>query len=242
MLFRSQYLPDEGFWFGLGVFETIRVHKQPLFWEQHIARLNTGLSALDIRPAVHAVDLLSWVKANDIHDCVLKIAVTPDCVAFQTRPIPDENPDYLVLPVEDTRSRNPLILGHKSMNYLDNVLARRQATENGYDDVLFLGPDDVLSETCRANLFFEKDGQLFTPDQSCGLLPGIIRQWVMEHYPVKTGIFTLNDLLAADAVFVTNSVLGIRPITRIGGTTVPLSTHVLEMRRVYQSEITAFDD
>ena len=232
---------DSGFWFGLGVFETIRVHAAPLFWEPHIVRLNAGLNALSIRPPVDAAELLAEIRSKGVRNCVLKIAVTADHVVFQTRTIPEEAKDYLLLPVEDTRSRNQLIIGNKTLNCLENVLARRQASENGCDDVLYIGKDNTLSETCRANLFWLRGGRFCTPAQSCGLLPGVVRQWVMDRFPVETGIFNFNDLLEADSVFVTNSVIGIRPVTRIGGRAIPVSARVLDMRSLYQSEISALD-
>lgn len=234
----DQLILDDGFWFGRGVFETIRVHEAPLFWEQHIHRLNAGLNALQIRPPVDSAALLEQLNACGIRQCVLKLAVTPENIVFQTRPIPtDDTPGYSLMPVDNLRSRNPLITGNKCLNYLDNHLARTQAAEQGYDDALFVDQDGTVSETCRANIFFYKDGILQTPDLSCGLLNGIIRQWVMERYPARTGVYTYDDLLAADSVFVTNSVIGVRPVTRIGGRECQVSSLTLEVHNKYLSEL-----
>ena len=235
----DSFIVDDGFWFGKGVFETIRVHERPLFWEQHIRRLNAGLAALQIREPVDGKELLDSLQSLGISTCVVKIAVTAQNIIFQTRPLPAEgSPEYTLLPVDNLRSRNPLLLSCKCLNYLDNLLARDQAAANGYDDALFIEKDGTVSETSRANIFFFKDGQLRTPDLSSGLLSGIIRQWVLDHLPVETGIWTLNDLLTADAVLVTNSVIGIRPVTRIGGQICPVSSQALDLCHRYTFETT----
>jgi 4-amino-4-deoxychorismate lyase len=234
---------DDGLWFGLGVFETIRVHDRPLFWAQHIQRLNAGLKALQVREALAADELLASVLALGIKNCVLKIAVTPDNILFSTRPLPaDNSASYTLLPVDNLRSRNPLLLSTKNLNYLENLLARGQAAANGYDDALYVEKDGTLSETSRANIFFYKDGRLKTPDLACGILPGIVRQWVIEQVPVETGIWTLNDLLTAEAVLVTNSVIGVRPVTRIGGQVCPVSSLALDLCHRYIYAATSQSD
>ena len=146
---------DDGLWFGHGVFETIRVHERPLFWSQHMQRLNDGLMALQIRDSLAADEVLASIQALGIKNCVLKIAVTPDNILFSTRPLPaDNSTEYKLLPVDNLRSRNPLLLSTKNLNYLENLLARNQAAANGYDDALYVEKDGTLSETSRANIFF----------------------------------------------------------------------------------------
>lgn len=233
----DSFVVDDGFWFGHGVFETIRVHDRPLFWEQHISRLNAGLTALQIREPLDSAELLNSLNTLGISTCVVKIAVTAENIVFQTRPLPiDVPPTYTLMPVDNLRSRHPLVLGCKSLNYLENLLARGQAVAQGYDDALFVDEDGTITETSRANIFFYRDSLLRTPDQSAGLLPGIVRQWVFDCMPVETGVWTLNDLLSADAVLVTNSVIGVRPVTRIGGQVCPVSSLALDLCNRYTCE------
>jgi 4-amino-4-deoxychorismate lyase len=229
---------DDGFWFGRGVFETIRVHETPLFWEEHIARLNNGLAALQIRPAIDQREMLVQVTDLAIRQCVLKIAVTPDNSFLQTRPLPSHTiGPFRLLPVENQRTTNPLLLSCKSINYLENLLAHEQAAREGFDDALFIGAAGSLSETSRANLFFLSNGRILTPDLDCGLLDGVIRRWVLANFAVETGCFDLAELLAADAVFVTNSVIGIQPVAAIGDQSYGDSSVVREIRRDYLEQV-----
>lgn len=208
---------DDGFWFGRGVFETIRVHEQPLFWTEHINRLNDGLKKLQVRAAVDADQLMTQIQSLGISQCVVKIAVSADNIVFQTRPLPEPvTKPFRLLPIENQRTTNKILLECKSLNYLENLLARDQAVAAGYDDVLFMKPGGELSETSRANIFFIRDGKIYTPDPRCGLLNGVIRQWVMANFTVETGEYLLDELLSADAVFVTNSVIGIQKVAVIG--------------------------
>ncbi len=208
---------DQGFWFGRGVFETIRVHQWPIFWNEHIQRLNAGLDRLKIRPPVDPDRLLKDVERLGIRDCVLKVAVTPENILFQTRDLPPEpSQNYYIWPTMDLLSQNPLLRQTKSLNYLEHLLAREEASSHGYDDALYVDRDSKISETCRANIFFVRDGRIHTPDLTCGLLDGIVRQWVIRTVAVETGQYVVQDLLDAEGVFVTNSVIGIQPVFAIG--------------------------
>jgi branched-subunit amino acid aminotransferase/4-amino-4-deoxychorismate lyase len=207
---------DDGLLFGRGVFETIRVGDQPIFWAEHLLRLNQGLSDLGIRPPVDPDVLLRQVQSLPIRHCVLKIVATAANLILQTRPLPaaDHRAWHLAV-ASGTRTSNPLLLSSKNLNYLDNLLAWENARQAGFDDVIWLNSAGQVAETSRANLFWLRDGQILTPDLACGLLNGVVRQWVIANYPVQAGFFSLDDLLSANAVFITNSLIGIQPISRI---------------------------
>lgn len=234
----SKIVLDDGYWFGRGVFETIRVHEQPLFWAEHIERLNNGLKALRVRAAIDADQLLTRLKEHGFRQCVVKIAVSAENTVFQARPLPEvSQKPFRLLPVENQRSSNPLLLSCKSLNYMDNLLARDQAARVGFDDALFVGRDGLISETSRANLFFVRAGKIYTPDLSCGLLNGVIRQWVLANFAVETGNYMLEDLLNAEAVFVTNSVIGIQPVAAIGDSRIGESSLVAEIQVKYANAV-----
>ncbi len=234
----NNFVLDDGFWFGRGVFETIRVHDRPLFWTEHINRLNDGLQALKIRPPIRSEELLAQLEAMNAYQCVLKIGVTPENIVFQTRPLPDApSPNFGILPIQELRSHNPLLHSYKLLNYLDNLLARERATDHGYEDALYIDAGGGLSETARANLFFVRDGQIHTPALACGLLSGVIRQWVIDNFRVETGFYTMDELLKADAVFETNSVIGIQPVSHIEELACGTSPVVEDVRQRYEATI-----
>lgn len=110
---------------------------------------------------------------------------------------------------------SPLVF-HKSMNYGDNILEKRRTKELGIDELVFSNSKGELCEGSTTNLFFVKDGQLCTPPVSCGMLPGVMRRFVMEHFPVQEHILTKEDISDMEECFVTNSLMGIMPVTRLG--------------------------
>jgi para-aminobenzoate synthetase/4-amino-4-deoxychorismate lyase len=89
-----------------------------------------------------------------------------------------------------------------------------RALQEGYDDVLFLNERDEVTEGAISNVFAEIGGRLVTPPVNCGLLAGIYREHLLEKNPLATeGVLTLGDLLGADAVYICNSVRGMRKVT-----------------------------
>ncbi len=104
----------------------------------------------------------------------------------------------------------------KSLNYADNLLEKQKAIQAGYHEALFLNTEGFVAEGSMTNLFFIKNGQIFTPDCHCGLLQGVIRKWVMTHYSVTEGYYTLEEVINSDGVFITNSILGIMKVMSIG--------------------------
>ena len=90
----------------------------------------------------------------------------------------------------------------------------KEALRKGYDEVLFLNERDEVTEGAISNVFIEKDGQWFTPPVRCGLLPGIYRRHLLETKPgAGEKILRLEDLAAADAVYISNAVRGLRKVT-----------------------------
>jgi para-aminobenzoate synthetase / 4-amino-4-deoxychorismate lyase len=101
-------------------------------------------------------------------------------------------------------------LYHKTTHREAYALAYRQAAEIGYDDVLFLNERDEVTEGAISNVITEKDGRLFTPPVKSGLLPGVYRRHLLETRPnIEERVVTLDDLRAADAVYICNAVRGL---------------------------------
>jgi 4-amino-4-deoxychorismate lyase len=233
---------DEGFMFGRGVFETIRVGEYPYFWQEHIERLNAGLLALNIGPAVDPAALLEEILKHQIRHCVLKIVVTPANRVLQTRPLPEPaSHAWRLCTASSGQPANRSLLTTKNLNYLDHLLTWEQARQAGFDDALLVGPTGLVLETTRANLFIIKAGRLLTPDLSGGLLNGIIRQWIVNNEPVEICELTVPEVLTADAAFVTNSVIGIQAVGLLDGMTLADSPLSSEIARAYQTCLAGFD-
>ena len=234
---------DDGLQFGRGAFETLRVTDRPLFLQQHCDRINLALERLDIPRSVALESVSGLIERHGIRDCVLKILVTRENELLITRPFPYPPETYergFHLAITDTRrsSTSPLT-SIKTLNYLENLLAREAAVGSGSDDVLFLNERGEMAETTASNLFFVNDGVLYTPEAGCGLLEGIVRQWVMEMFHVRTGRYPLDVLRVAEEAFVTNSVLGIMPVAAVGGQDIPRGDFTQGLMELYEEFVTS---
>jgi branched-subunit amino acid aminotransferase/4-amino-4-deoxychorismate lyase len=108
----------------------------------------------------------------------------------------------------------------KSSNYLDSLIARQEAIDQGADDAVMLTTAGNLAEATSSNLFIVREGNVLTPDIGCGFLPGVTREAVIELCgelaitctPVMAGT---DVLLSADEAFLTNSLMEVMPVRRI---------------------------
>jgi para-aminobenzoate synthetase/4-amino-4-deoxychorismate lyase len=120
------------------------------------------------------------------------------------------NPVRVALATERTDARDPLIF-HKTTHrplYRRALLAAQKA---GCDDVLFFNREGELTESVIANVFIEKDGQMFTPPTGCGLLAGVERRHLLATLAhVEERVLTVDDLRDADAIYLANAVRGLR--------------------------------
>ncbi len=114
----------------------------------------------------------------------------------------------------------------KSLAYLDNVLARREAKAVGADEAVMLNTVGEVACAAAANLFWIKDGRLFTPALDCGVLDGIARAAVLDAalqaeaaaMEVRAGP---EALAGAEAAFITNSLMGVLPVRRLDDRDLP---------------------
>jgi branched-subunit amino acid aminotransferase/4-amino-4-deoxychorismate lyase len=110
----------------------------------------------------------------------------------------------------------------KSTAYLPNLLARREAKARGADEALFLNGQGRLAEGSASNVFLLSNNRLETPPVSAGLLPGVLRSVLLERggeagLSVREADLSPEDVLSAEAVFLTNSIIGITPVSRLEG-------------------------
>ena len=100
----------------------------------------------------------------------------------------------------------------KSLAYLDNVLARREALAAGADEAVMLNGAGQVACAAAANLFWVRGGQVFTPSLDCGVLDGIVRRQVMATVAVTQVAVGVEVLRDAEAIFLTNSLIGVREV------------------------------
>ncbi len=138
-------------------------------------------------------------------------------------------------------SKDPLLY-HKTMNYLFSVLVKRKALSAGYDDAVILNEMDEITECSSSNIIFLKDDLLMTPSVQCGLLRGTTLELLMERFDIKEVRAGIEELLEADAVFVTNSISGAVPVIEIMDTPIPVRYDLLEdLNRAIEEDNTERD-
>jgi len=229
---------DRGLNYGDGVFETIAVDRgEPLLWQRHMARLEAGCRRLGLEwPAETLLRRESREMLQPDRSCVLKILLTrgeggrgyaPPRTAPVTRilgvhPLPHYPGDFwergVSLRVCVTRlGENPDLAGIKHLNRLEQVLARREWDDPAVSEGLMRDGHGRVIEGTFTNLFVCSDGGLSTPDLGrCGVA-GVMRDLVMElaareNIEVVRKDMTLDEVKSAEALFLTNSLIGIWPV------------------------------
>ena len=218
---------SDGFLFGYGVFETLRTHQgRALHLAAHHARLAASCAALDLAPPTSIDELdqriTRLLASARLPNAAVKVARYRDLARtgelITARTLPYSAPDYLRgFRVQTFRQgeRDGRITGHKTLNYLENILARRAAKTAGFDEALFVTPAGHVLEGSVSSLFIVKDGHAHTPPLTAGILPGVARARVLALIGPERAHespLTLDDVLAADEVFLTNALMGIMPV------------------------------
>jgi branched-subunit amino acid aminotransferase/4-amino-4-deoxychorismate lyase len=229
---------SEGFLYGHGVFETIKVlGGRPVFLKQHHTRLTASARALDLPYATDLSALreriLRVVTANAVSDGSAKVVLfnhgdtTGELIATKANPYPSElYARGFRLKTAFSGERTGTLTAYKTLNYLANIRAKRAALAAGFDEPLFVTPAGIVLEGATTNVFIVRDGIVSTPALACGPLPGIARAEVIALSApgrVRETILTTADLRHADEMFVTNALLGVMPVACIDDRALDLS-------------------
>jgi 4-amino-4-deoxychorismate lyase len=229
---------DSGLYFGRGLFETMLVKNNPIFLEAHLNRINSGLKVIGVNKEVTEEEVLEAVKKLNCRDCVLKLVVTEKNIIYLTRKnnyTEEQYKEGFSVKISCVK-RNPYskITYLKSLNYLENVLEHEKCIEEGYDEVLFFNINNELSEGSVSNVFFIKSKKIYTPSINCGLLNGTVRKFIIKNYDVIEGKFNKDDLIHADEIFLTNSIIGIMKVSNIFGNDMSSNDYVEDIRKNYE--------
>lgn len=250
---------DRGFQYGDGLFETAEVvDGKPLFWQRHLRRLALGCEALSIPcPDFALLEREARQLSMGAERAVLKLIVTRGSGGRGYRPPQHVSPTRLFslhpypeypaeLQVEGIRLRlcqrrlsiNPGLARIKHLNRLEQVLARAEWQDDDVHEGVMLDPQGHVIEGTMSNLFWVRDAVLRTPTlENCGIA-GIVRALVIE-LATAAGISvceetaSLDGLLAADEVFMTNSVIGIWPVANLEQQAFKLGSATRRLQQLY---------
>jgi branched-chain amino acid aminotransferase len=241
---------DHGFLYGDGVYETLRAYGGRVFMlRPHLARLKRSADLIGLELPIPKKDwpplVQEALQRNRLTDAYIRITVSrgegeigldPSLCARPTvviiaKPLPGYPAELFrtgvslaIVPVRRNLAAAlpPTI---KSLNFLNNILAKREATRAGAFDGIMLNADGHVAECTTSNLFFVTAGRLCTPAVSCGILDGITREVVLQlakeqAIPTEEGRYLPDALRQADECFLTNTTLEIMPVREIERLTV----------------------
>ena len=238
---------DHGLLYGDGVFEGIRAYNGRVFkLKEHIDRLFYSAKAILLEIPMTRAELMKTtvetIRINRLRDCYVRLVVTRGVGNLGLNPRSCKKPSIFIIAgkiqvyptelyargmeivtvptVRNLHSAvNPAI---KSLNYLNNILAKIEANNAGVEEAVMLNAEGFVAECTADNLFIIKNGELFTPSLSAGALYGITRGTVME-IATQLGVkvsepnLTRYDLFNADECFLTGTGAEIMPVIKIDG-------------------------
>ena len=241
---------DHGLLYGDGVFEGIRAYNNRVFMlDEHVERLYRSAQAIAMKipmtKAQMAKAVAATCKANGLKDGYIRLVVTRGVGSLGLNPFTCETPQVIIIAAgiqlypkklydtglaiitvgtmrNQTEAINPRI---KSLNYLNNVLAKIEAINAGVLECIMLNPQGYVAEASGDNIFVVDGKTIRTPPPWCGSLEGITRQVVMDlapkhGYKVKEEVLTRYDLYNADEVFLTGSAAEIISVVNVDRRTV----------------------
>jgi len=236
---------DHGLLYGDGVFEGIRIYNGQIFkCGQHMDRLWRCAEMIRLRIPVSREEMVNimrdCVAANNLKDGYIRLVVTRGygtlgldprkcpvagviCIADQIALYSPEQYEKGMKIIVAKRPRTPvecLDPRIKSLNYLNNILGKVEAIDQGCDEAIMLNTDGFVGECTGDNIFVIRDGKVFTPPTESGILEGITRRFVMDlcaDMGIACNLKNMRpeEVKTADEVFLTGSAAEIIAVTQI---------------------------
>jgi branched-chain amino acid aminotransferase len=228
-------ITDRGFTLADGIFETLRATgSTPLWLAEHLKRLRASARFLGLHIAHEDADIAAAIatllSGNGFGQSAVRITLTrgptskrglwssdnPDhpTLLITVAPAGQMPPQKMVICRSTRRNEHSPLSGIKSLNYGDNILARREAIQRGASDALMLNTQGHVACATVGNVFFRVDGAWVTPALSSGVLAGIARAKIIPQLNASERILTEQDIARTDAAFISNS-LGCAAIANV---------------------------
>ena len=260
---------DHGVLYGDGVFEGIRAYNGRIFkCDQHVDRLFAAAKAIMLEIPMTKDEmkevLLETCRRNAIKDGYIRLVVTRGkgdlglspincpvpsifCIAATIKLYKEElyKKGMPIITAAQRRNKATVVDPQiKSLNYLNNILAKIEANRAGASEALMLNHDGIVAECTGDNIFIVKEGVIYTPPIHVGILDGITRRAIMEvanelGYQVVEKEFTLFNVYNADECFLTGTAAEAIPVTSVDGRIVgdglagPITTAILRAFKEY---------
>ena len=227
---------DSGFQLGDGLFETIRFNNRKLcFVNSHLNRLRDGLKLLEVRLDKSNIEIIKVLKKlisyNKLESGLLRLMITRGKIT--NKPWVNENSSSIYIsirPITPTlenkvkvvyfkESNYPIIRFNpaiKSMNYIGNMKAKKDAENQGAYEPVFYNDDGIITECAIRNIFFVKNSAILTPSLDLGVLPGVMRSTIIKiaikmKLEVKETYIPYDNINNMDEAFISSTGIGLLP-------------------------------
>jgi branched-chain amino acid aminotransferase len=234
-------ITDSGFLYGAGLFETMRSCNGTVFClDDHLDRLFSSAEALSINISCDrkfiTEAIYNLMQANNLTDARLRLTISNGSMslseekqrptilitATQLQPYPKEYYEKGILVVLCSYRQNPNdpLSGHKTTSYFPRMLALQEAHRKRAAEAIWFTVDNRLAEGCVSNVFLVKDSVVYTPPLYTPVLAGIARKTVCR-LALKNSIklveqdLTIDNLLGADEIFLTNVIMQVMPVVQV---------------------------
>ncbi|MEK6583111.1 MAG: branched-chain-amino-acid transaminase [Nitrospirota bacterium] len=261
---------DHGFLYGDGIYETMRAYDGVVFMlDEHIRRLHRSASLIGLRIPKNVAGIKAAIhktlEANSLKNAYIRLTVSRGSGPVGLDPELCKKPTFVIIAnkfkeypktyykngikliISGTKRNlkeavNPQI---KSLNFLNNILAKAEAKERGAHEALMLNSMGYLTEGTISNIFFISNQILCTPSTNCGILDGITRKIILElavknRIKIKEGRFRKEALYNASEAFITNTTMEVMPVCRVDKNKYKVGTITKLLRREYKKEVRAY--
>jgi branched-chain amino acid aminotransferase len=236
---------DHGLLYGDGVFEGIRIYNRRVFMlKEHVDRLYRSAKAIALKipmsKAKMAAEVARACRENKAVNGYIRLIITRGAGTLGLNPFVCKSPQIIIIvatiqlyPRELYETGMKIITvatprnlceavspNIKSLNYLNNILAKIEAINGGVPEALMLNAQGTVSEATGDNIFIVRGNSLLTPPMHCGILEGITRDVVMriareQGYDVREAVLTRYDIYNADEVFLTGTAAEVIPVVEV---------------------------
>ena len=235
---------DRGFLYGNGLFETMRSYAGRVFkLDEHLARLFCSLEVMRIKPPYSKRYLKDAVyenlKINGLKSAYVRLTITRGKGRFGILEKKFSTPSVIIFADEfkefpqrlyhhgvnakvvDVKQNEYSAVGSvKSLNFLNNILARFRAKDEGFDEAILMNTKALIAEGATSNIFLVKRNIIITPPLESGILPGITREVIIGiagrlRLKLRERSVSYRELLSSNEVFLTNSLVEILPVAKV---------------------------
>ncbi|MCX5718042.1 MAG: branched-chain-amino-acid transaminase [Nitrospirae bacterium] len=265
---------DHGFLYGDGIYETMRAYEGVVFMlDEHIRRLYRSASLIQLAIPKGAAEIKSAIhktlKANSLKNAYIRITVSRGSGKIGLDPALCEKPTFIIItnefkdyPASFYKKGVRLIISSvkrnlkeainpqiKSLNFLNNILAKIEAKKKKAYEALMLNSQGHLTEGTICNVFFvlkkKNKSVLCTPSLDCGILDGITRNIVLElakkhGITTKESKFKKEDIYRASEVFITNTTMEIMPVCKVDSVSYQVGSVTKLLHEAYKENVRAY--